>query len=227
MKIQEFDYNGYKATVILPEKPNGKWVWKTEFLYAFDQAERALLEEGYTRVYYSISNRYGSPKAVRLMHAFHKALLKKYPFLQEKANLFGFSRGGLYAFNYALFYPEYVERVYLDAPVLDVRSWPPKGSKEQAQLFEELSLTEEALQTYVGNPVNNIKEYIALQIPTLLVVGDADAEVPLRENGQVLIDEYERANATLSYIVKQGCAHHPHSLEDVTPILQFIGGKKC
>ena len=40
---------------------NGKWIWKTEFFDAFDQAERALLERGYTRVYYQISDEYGSP----------------------------------------------------------------------------------------------------------------------------------------------------------------------
>ena len=45
-KITEYEFNGFKATVITPENPNGKWVWKTEFLYAFDQAERALLDRG-------------------------------------------------------------------------------------------------------------------------------------------------------------------------------------
>ena len=54
-------YNGHEATVIVPDNANGEWIWKTEFLYAFDAAERALLEKGYTRVYYSVSDKYGSP----------------------------------------------------------------------------------------------------------------------------------------------------------------------
>ena len=37
-KIIEYSFNGYAATVITPDKPNGKWIWKTEFLYAFDKA---------------------------------------------------------------------------------------------------------------------------------------------------------------------------------------------
>ena len=41
--VIKFTFNGYEATVIRPENPNGKWVWKTEFLYAFDGAERELL----------------------------------------------------------------------------------------------------------------------------------------------------------------------------------------
>ena len=59
-KTIEFEFNGNQAVVIRPENPNGKWLWKTEFLYAFDQAERALVEKGYTRVYYQISDKYGS-----------------------------------------------------------------------------------------------------------------------------------------------------------------------
>ena len=51
MKTEYFNFNGHEATVILPEHPNGKWIWKTEFLDAFDKAEVELNEMGYTRVY--------------------------------------------------------------------------------------------------------------------------------------------------------------------------------
>ena len=46
-QVFEYEFNGYSAFVIRPENPNGKWIWKTEFFTAFDQAERALLEKGY------------------------------------------------------------------------------------------------------------------------------------------------------------------------------------
>ena len=136
MQKHEFTFLGHEAIVIIPDNPNGKWIWKTEFLYAFDQAERALLDDGYTRVYYQISNKYGSYNAVRLMRKFYHYVVKEFA-LDEKCILFGFSRGGLYAFNFALFYPEYVEKVYLDAPVLDMKTWPPKGSVERGQVFDE------------------------------------------------------------------------------------------
>ena len=48
MKTETFEVNGYQATVLLPENPNGKWVWKTEFFGAFDTAESELLDLGYT-----------------------------------------------------------------------------------------------------------------------------------------------------------------------------------
>lgn len=222
MKTEKFEYNGYQATVIIPDNPNGRWVWKTEFFYAFDQAERALLNDGFTRVYYQISNKYGGPDAVRLMHLFHLHLIESYPFLRKKALLFGFSRGGLYAFNYALYYPEYVEKVYLDAPVLDMKSWPEKDSPEQAQMFGEYCLNEETLLRFCGNPVDKMAEYFDLKIPTLIVAGDADEVVPLNENAGRMIEFCEQNKIPLIYTVKPGCKHHPHSLEDVSFIVDFI-----
>ena len=82
-KISEYVFNGFTATIIMPENPNGKWIWKTEFLYAFDDAERALLNDGYTRVYYRISDMYGSYRAVRLMHDFHLDLLNRFPLCKK------------------------------------------------------------------------------------------------------------------------------------------------
>lgn len=220
IKTEEFEFNGYQATVIIPENPNGKWIWKTEFLYAFDQAERALCERGYTRVYYCISNKYGSYNAVRLMHAFHLFVVEKYR-LEKQACLFGFSRGGLYAFNYALFYPEYVSKVYLDAPVLDMKSWPPEGSVERTQVYEEYGLNEKTLQTFKGNPIDNLKEFFSLHIPLMVVAGAVDSVVPFADNAGKLIAYCEENGIRITQTVKLLCDHHPHSLEDVAPIIRF------
>lgn len=220
-KTETFVFNGYEAQIILPEHPNGKWVWKTEFFMAFDAAEQELLKKGYTRVYYKISNKYGSYNAVRLMHAFHKFVVQKYA-LQQKAILFGFSRGGLYAFNYTLFYPEYVEKVYLDAPVLDLRTWPHDGSSEQAEMFAEYGLNEQTLPLFGGNPIRNLAEFFACGVPLLLVAGDADESVPFPDNAGKVIAYCKAHGIPLQCHVKHGCKHHPHSLEDVAPIVEFV-----
>lgn len=222
-KTVEYEFNGYKATVIIPEKPNGKWVWKTEFLYAFDAAERKLLADGYTRVYYGVSNMYGSYRSVRLMHAFHCDLLNRFP-LEKKAILFGFSRGGLYAFNYTLFYPEYVSKVYLDAPVLDLKSWPRESVDvgERKEMLEEYCLTSQTLNSFRGNPVDNLVEFFSLKIPLFVVAGGSDEVVNYEDNSKKLIDYALSHGEDIKYFVKPECGHHPHSLEDVTPILDFI-----
>ena len=59
-KTYEFQFEGRRTTVVVPDNANGEWVWKAEFFHAFDQAERALYDDGYTRVYHSVSDRYGS-----------------------------------------------------------------------------------------------------------------------------------------------------------------------
>ena len=217
-----YTFNGYEATVIRPENPNGKWIWKTEFLTAFDQAERALVDEGYTRVYYQISNKYGSPEAVSLMEAFYHEVTERYG-LDDKCILFGFSRGGLYAFNFALECPEFVDKVYLDAPVLDLKTWPTKSKNpsEYNGMLASYGLTEAEFATFKGSPVDKLAEFFALGIPLLVVAGDADATVPFEENAGRLI-EYALANGhDITYVVEAGKDHHPHSLTDVTPRVEF------
>ncbi len=220
--IHEFDFAGAHATVITPEKPNGKWIWKTEFLYAFDKAERDLVDEGYTRVYYSLSNMYGAPVAIRKMHAFYFHVRERFS-LTEKCVLFGFSRGGLYAFHFALAHPDLVAGVYFDAPVLDVRTWPREDTKEQKELFSLYSLNKETLAHFAENPVSLLGEYFALSLPTLLVAGGSDEVVPYQENARRMIKEAKEQNFPLVSVVKPECLHHPHSLEDNTaPILAFV-----
>lgn len=218
----EYDFKGNKVTVIRPENPNGEWIWKTEFLYAFDKAENELVEKGYTRVYFDVSDQYGCEKAIRLMHRFYKHVIKAFG-LSDKCFLFGFSRGGLYAFNYALFYPETVKKIYLDAPVLDLSSWPTMlHPKEYAKILVCYDLTEEKLFNFQRNPINNLQEFFALNIPLLLVAGGADEVVPFEKNAGRVIEYCKRNGISLEYYVKEDGKHHPHSLEDVKPILDFV-----
>lgn len=187
---------------MIPDNPNGRWIWKTEFFTAFEKSEVELCKMGYTRVYYQISDKYGSFKAVRLMRRFHDYVVEKYN-LCKKANLFGFSRGGLYAFNYALFYPDKVEKVYLDAPVLDLKSWPPEGTIGYDQMIKEYSLDKETLKDFGGIPLANLKEYFSYKIPTLIVAGDSDQTVPFDENGKIMIDYALNNGIDIKYFVKK------------------------
>ncbi len=224
VKTENFEWNGYKATVILPDKPNGKWIWKTEFLYAFDQAEQKLCEMGYTRVYYQVSDMYGSDRAVRLMHEFHKYVVQKYE-LEMKAILFGFSRGGLYAFNYALYYPEYVSKIYFDAPVLDLKTWPHYGSEEYNQFLKEYHLDEETHRTFQNSPIDNLKEFFDRNIPIFVVAGGSDEVVPFEKNSGALLKFARSHKIEVENIIKPTCGHHPHSLENVEPIVSFVEHK--
>lgn len=122
---KNFLVNGRESFCDCPEKPleGNPWIWRAEFFGAFAQADKALLERGWHLAYHKVSDLYGCPSAIQWMHEFRETAVKELE-LSQKAVLFGFSRGGLYACNYALTYPAEVSALYLDAPVLDIRSWP-------------------------------------------------------------------------------------------------------
>ena len=225
-----FTVEGRESFLVCPKEaaPGRPWIWRTEFPGAFDNADMALLTAGWHLAYHRVSNRYGCPSSIRDMKAFYDVLVPAFS-LQPKMVPFGFSRGGLYAVNYALAYPETVAALYLDAPVLDIRSWP--GGKgcgvgaayewEQCKACYQLQSEEEA-EAFAGNPLDNAEKLAFSGIPVMLVAGDADEVVPYTENGEPFSDRMEEAGGRISVILKADCGHHPHSLDDPAPILEFI-----
>ena len=55
-----------------------------------------------------------------------------------------------------------------------------------------------------------------------LVAGAVDSVVPYQENGANLARYYEENGGQIKVIVKPDCDHHPHSLEDPAPIVEYI-----
>lgn len=209
-------------------QPGRPWIWRAEFPGAFDQADMALLEAGWHLAYHCVSDRYGCPSSIDDMKEFFDTVVPAFD-LHPKTVLFGFSRGGLYACNYALRHPEDVAALYLDAPVLDIRSWPgglgaglgEPGCWEECRRCYELD-TEEKVESFFDNPLDNAERLAQLNIPIMLVAGDSDVYVPYSENGELFSERFEEAGGRITVIVKAGCNHHPHSLEDPAPIQEFL-----
>ncbi|WP_169086860.1 alpha/beta fold hydrolase [Paenibacillus sp. PL91] len=225
----DFMLDGREGLLIFPKQfASGKpWVWRAEFFDAFAYADMALLEQGWVIAYYRLSNMYGCPGAVDRMHSFQSYVTNAFG-LAPKTVLFGFSRGGLYAFNYAAKYPEHVKLLYLDAPVLNMLSWPGgKGEGTGAAIeWEEClsvyGMTEESFNLAGCSPLDRVDELAAASIPVLIVAGDADVPVPIAENAIPFEQRYRQLGGTIKLIVKPGVGHHPHSLEQPEPILAFI-----
>ena len=59
-------------------------------------------------------------------------------------------------------------------------------------------------------------------MPVILVAGDSDKVVPYCENGIMIEKEYENPGIPFCLYIKEGCDHHPHGLEDNTPIINFV-----
>ena len=226
----DFRVNGRDSVIICPEKPieGNPWIWKTEFFEAFNYAERALLERGFHLAYHKVSDLYGCPESVEMMKEFYDAATGEYG-LNKKTALFGFSRGGLYAFNFALKYPGCAAAVYLDAPVLDVYSWPGgfghgEGHPQCWEQCKKIYGTDEGRADFKGNPLDHAEEFAALGIPTLLICGAVDRVVPYDENGELFYNKMKAAGGKIEQIVKPDCDHHPHSLHEPEPICDFVYG---
>ncbi len=228
-KRYDFTVNGRGGLVVVPPVPakDSPWIWRAEFFDAFSQVDMAMLEKGWHLAYYKVNDMYGCPESIRLMNVFQNHAEREFR-LSAKTVLFGFSRGGLYSVNYAAEYPDRVRALYLDAAVLDIRSWPGgmgRGDGAKAEWQECLNiygLTEETAKAFKGNPLDRIPELIEAAIPVIVVAGDADTGAPYEENSGILVEKYRAAGGTIRVIIKPGAPHHPHSLEDPGPIVRFL-----
>ena len=225
---EDFVFEGHECILVRPDnpRPDRAWAWRAEFFDAFAQADEAMVRAGYHLAYIRLSDRYGCPSAVRDMEAFRKMLVEARG-LRDRPHIFGFSRGGLYAVNYALAYPEHTGKLYLDAPVLDIRSWPGgkgKGAGDEKCWREYLSCygLDEVAARFDRNPLDRAEELAEKGVPVVLVAGGADRTVPYDENGLPFAARFRRAGGRIRVIVKPDCDHHPHSLEDPAPVTAFL-----
>ena len=76
--------------------------------------------------------------------------------------------------------------------------------------------------TLEGNPIDNLAPIAAAGIPIISVCGDSDQTVPYKENMDVVRSRYLAAGGPVEVILKKGCDHHPHSLDNPEPVVDFI-----
>lgn len=225
----DFDCDGRPAVVVAPKEPAAgrPWLWRGEFFGAFPTVDQALLAKGFHLAYLDCHDTFGSPESMKHWAAFYDVLTGTHG-LSKRPVLLGMSRGGLYVYSWAAAHPDRVGLIYGDAPVCDVKSWPGgkgKGSPRDWELFKKVyGLSEEQAVAWAGNPVDvPVLEPIAkAKIPIIHVVGDADDVVPVAENTAVLKERYEKLGGHVELIAKPGVGHHPHSLADPTPIVDYI-----
>ena len=226
-----FKINGAPAWVVEPKevRPGQPWSWCLEFPDAFTDrcAAPALLAKGFHHAHITVGNTFGCPAAVRSFNAFYDSLTVRG--LSKKPVLIGISRGGLYAYRWASENPGKVAAIYGDAPVCDFKSWPGgkgkgDGSKGDWQaLLKSYGFKDEAeALAYPGNPIDVLKPLAAARVPLIHVVGDTDTVVPVADNTALVEQRYQALGGTMQVLHKPAVGHHPHGLEDPTPVVQFL-----
>ncbi|MGL4594004.1 MAG: alpha/beta hydrolase family protein [Thermoguttaceae bacterium] len=225
----DFSVEGRPCKIVAPKTsaPGMPWIWRAVFWGHEPQTEIALLNKGYHVAYIGCSDLLGSPQMIQERDAFYNFLTQKFGF-SKKPVLLGMSRGGLCSLRWAIANPKCVSSIYVDAPVLDFKSWPGgKGigagsPNDWKQLLAVYNLSEENAINFKGNPIDALAPLAEQKVPVLIVYGDADDVVPHNENTLIFAERYKKLHAPITLIEKHGIGHHPHSLKDPTQIVQFI-----
>lgn len=219
--------NGREYTIVLPQKgtENGHWVLKTEYFDAFPAVELELVRRGYHLAHVKNITRWHKASDTEARAELAQYMHKNFG-VGEKCVIVGMSCGGMQGIYFAAQYPQYVSCMYLDAPVVNLLSCPADLGSAHGGMFDEfkentgIGLTE--LLSYRKHPLDYLPQLVGHKIPVILVCGDSDTIVPFDENGILLKQAYEEAGCVIKTIIKKGADHHPHGLDDISPIIEFI-----
>lgn len=228
-RVKSFRFADRDAKIFYPDgEANGKLVLKTEYLEAFPDFEIAMLERGYTLCFIAHPTRWAPDSEIRIMADFFRYVAAELG-MEPKCIAVGMSCGGLQAVRMAQLYPELVSVLYLDAPVMNLLSLAGMGectSNQVPAFWSEMvatyGFTRSDLVCFRNSPIDHMQVLIENKIPIIMLYGDADDVVLYRENGQILEDYYRANGGDIRVICRPGFGHHPHSLTDPTPIVEFV-----
>jgi hypothetical protein len=227
-----------KATVLCPANPAEGRPWviapslydlKSAPVAYITQTELELVKGVFYLVTLDLGNTYGSPDAISKWDALYPIMTKKYG-MAKKPALMGLSREGLAIARWAAANRGKVSCLYMDKAVCDFKSWPGgklgigKGSegdwKNLIKLYHFKS--EKEAMAYHKNPVDLARKLVAYKVAMIYVAGETDEAVPYINNGELMEQQYKKLGGTFKLILKKGEGHHPHGLQDQTPVVDFI-----
>lgn len=226
-KRLDFQFEGHNAILVVPDQPTSdkRWMFKTEYFGAFPNFEIEMLGKGYYLTHVKNTTRWCLPEDTQRQVRFAKFLQEEFG-LYQKCMTVGMSCGGMQAIYLAAAAPELVALAYVDAPVMNLLSCPGCVGASTIDAFEEFTkargMTKADLINYRHHPIDCVPKLIENRIPVFLICGDSDQIVPYEENGAHLYRMYTQAGGTIQQILKPGCDHHPHGIQDTAPLMAFV-----
>ncbi len=223
----DFLFEDRPAILIFPAKANEhkNWLLKTEYFTTFQDFELEMVKRGWHLAFIKNKTRWCLDEDLDLKNRFAEYLSKEFG-LYEKCVPVGMSCGGLIGCKFAAKYPDKVSALYLDAPLMNLLSNPcglGKGSNRGYEEFVQATgMDLQKLLSYREHPIDKMHLLLENKIPIIVVYGDADDIVPYEENGALLEAYYRQNGGVVDVICKKNAGHHPHGLEDNTPIIQFV-----
>jgi hypothetical protein len=214
----EFTVDGKDCKVAKPKWPavGHPWVWRARFWGHEPQTDIALLERGFHIVYCDVAELLGNDEAISRWNSFYKMLHDAG--LSKKAVLEGMSRGGIYIYNWAAVNPNKVACVYADNALLDLRYWT-----DTAILKQDYHLTYAGqIGALKASPIDKVSQIVKGGYPMLHLSADEDEALDPSKNTLLFEQKVKALNGSITVIHKPGFKHHPHSLPNPTPIVEFI-----
>jgi lysophospholipase L1-like esterase len=225
----DFTLDGRSCKVVKPKWSaiGNPFIWRARFWAHEPQTDIALLERGFHLVYCDVAELFGNKEAVKIWNDFYSLLQKAG--LSKKVVLEGMSRGAVYAFNWAAENPSKVKAVYVDNPLLDMKSWPcglgkrSSSPNELAAFKNDYNITSDGqLHSFKNSPIDKVNQIVKGKYPILILCADADEAALPDENTLPFEQKVKASGGDITVIHKPGFGHHPHSFPNPEPIVDFI-----
>ncbi|MFO1001794.1 MAG: prolyl oligopeptidase family serine peptidase [Planctomycetaceae bacterium] len=212
---EAFRVEGRPAFILWPEESLRKapqpWVFYAPTLAGYpDEHEKWMhqqfLTAGVAVAGIDVGEGYGSPAARKLFDAFYDQMTAQRG-LAKKPCLLGRSRGGLWVTSWACDHPERFSGLAGIYPVFDFRTYPGLGKAAPAY---EMSAAELEQQLDKHNPIARMSVLAKAKLPALMIHGDEDVVVPLKENSATFAATYKAYGAedAVTVIVAKGQGHN-------------------
>ena len=232
-----FELEGCKGFIVEPPHPAPglPWSWCLQWAEAFVPRTPALqlLERGFHHVHMDVFSTYMNDEGVKKLEKFYDLLQSMH--FDKKAALIGMSYGGLFSLRWAAEHPETVGVIYLDAPVCSLSftaervvdaSLPSLKTfleGETAKHYKAYNVnTPEELRNHPKSPLNNYQPIAEAKIPILAIRSGQDQSVIPETNIDIFAERLSAAGGNIQVIRRDLYGHHPHGLDDPTPLTGFI-----
>ena len=227
-ECKEFTFAERDAKIIYPScKPNGRILFKPEYLDAFPEFDIAMLKIGYHLINIEHYTRWAPDEETHIMADFVRHCAKELN-LSERCVLEGMSCGGLQAARFAELYPEMTAVLYLDAPVMNILSMAGLGEQKAEhdifwrELVTTYGFSRSSVISFRKSAIDKMEPLIEHNIPVIMVYGNNDSTVLYEENGKILEDFYKENGGTIKVVPKSMCGHHPHGLKNPAILVNFV-----
>ena len=230
IKEETFFYKNLEVNILIPSKPNDNydWVFKCDYYNEFKELDYALVSKGYHIVYIKNISRWAYMKDIINKGELAFYLNSTYN-LSINFSLIGYGSAGSIAIKFASLYPEFINTIILDSPVVDFISCPGsiKDNYSKNSWLKEFSIIYPnenliSLETSKVNPKNLLNVLNEYDIPIYIMYSNNDEVVPFNDNGKLILDAYDNKDSIILSLKDSDGHSQFGDINKIDDIVSFI-----